>query len=176
MEHIQSIEEYIAAEMDGKIVRKHNSPVGPLVVLAVGVGMLILLTQARLGDALSSACLTVGLIASALGLILTAMNLSGAICHYTYVGTGSRMKDRKVYLLADDYRKAVEALTEGRLATLGDLHPVNSSNCALRILGSQDGSIVLVQPMRDESGHFVPDAPVRSFVGTDVAHIHSLCR
>ncbi len=176
MEHIQTIEEHIAAEMGGKIERKRNSIVVPLTVLAVGVGLIVLLTQTHMSDALSSTCLTVGLIATALGIILTAMNLSGALCHYRYVSTGSRMKDRKVYLLADDYRKAVEALTEGRLATLGDLHPVNSSNCALRILGSQDGSIALVQPMRDESGHFVPDAPVRSFVGTEVAHIHSLCR
>jgi hypothetical protein len=176
MEHIQSIEEHIAAEMGGKIACKHNSILAPLLVLCIGIGLLVLMTQSHLSDALSSACLTVGLIASAVGLILTAMNLSGALCHYTYVSTGSRMKDHKVYLTADDYRKAVDALSEGDTATLSDLHPVNSSNCALRILSSTDGSIALMQPMRDESGHLAPDAPVKCIVGTEVAHIKSLCK
>lgn len=176
MEHIQTIEEHIAAEMGGKIERKRNSIVLPLTVLAVGVGLIVLLTQTRLTDALSSACLTVGLIATALGIILTAMNLSGALCHYRYVSTGSRMKDHKVYLTADDYRKALDALKEDRMEELSGLHPVNSSNCALRILAGRDRSIALVQPMRDESGHLAPDAPVRCLVGTEVAHIKTLCK
>ena len=176
MEHIQTIEEHIAAEMGGKIERKRNSIVVPLTVLAVGVGLIVLLTQTHLSDALSSTCLTVGLIATALGIILTAMNLSGALCHYRYVSTGSRMKDHKVYLTADDYRKALDAMKEDQMAELSALHPVNSSNCALRILASRDGSIALVQPMRDESGHLAADAPVRCLVGTEVAHIKTLCK
>ena len=176
MEHIQSIEEHIAAEMGGKIVHKRNSILAPLAVLLIGIGSIVLLTQTHMSDALSSTLLTAGLIFTALGLILTAMNLSGALCHYTYVSTGSRMKDHKVYLTADDYRKAVDALSTGNTAALGELHPVNSSNTALRILVCKDESIVLLQPMRDESGHLAPDAPVVCLVGTEVAHIHSLCR
>lgn len=176
MEHIQSIEEYIAAEMGGKIARKHNPILAPLLVLCIGIGLLVLMTQSHLSDALSSACLTVGLIASAVGLILTAMNLSGALYHYTYVSTGSRMKDHKIYLDADDYRKAMDALSDGKAATLSDLHPVTSSNNILRILVCKDHSIALLQPLRDDNGHFSPDAPVKCLVGTEVAHIKSLCK
>lgn len=176
MENIQTIEEHIAAEMGGKIIRKRNSPAIPLLVLAVGIGLIILLTQAHLSDALSSACLTVGLISTALGGILTAMNLSGALCHYQYVSTGSRMKNHKVYLSADDYRKVLDALSTGNLSSFSDLHPVAGSNSALHILVCKDDSIALVQPLRDECGHLMPDAPVKCLVGTEVAHIKSLCR
>lgn len=176
MEHIQSIEEHIAAEMGGKIERKRNSILVPLLVLIIGIGLLVLLTQSHLSDALSSTCLTVGLIATAIGLILTAMNLSGALCHYRYVSTGSRMKDHKIYLDADDYRKAMDALSDGKAATLSNLHPVTSSNNILRILVCKDHSIALLQPLRDDNGHFSPDAPVKCLVGTEVAHIKSLCK
>lgn len=176
MEHIQSIKEHIAAEMGGKIVRSRNSILAPLSVLIIGIGLLVLLTQIHLSDALSSACLTVGLIATAVGLILICMTLSGSLYHYTYVSTGSRMKDYKVYLTSDDYNKVLGALSNGNDATLSELHPVNSSNSVLHILISTDGAIALVQPLRDESGHLALDAPVKCLVGTEVAYIKSLCR
>lgn len=176
MEHIQSIEEHIAAEMGGKIVRKRNSILVPLLVLIIGIGLLVLLTQSHMSDALSSACLTVGLIATVLGLVLTAMNLSGALSHYQYASTGSRMKDHKVYLTVDGYRKATDALSTGNMSSLSDLQPVTSSNTALHILVCKDDSIALVQPLRDESGHLEPDAPVKCLVGTEVASLHKLCK
>ena len=174
MEHIQSIEEYIAADKSGKITRKNNSPLTSLLVLAVGIALIVMITKVHLGDAPSLICLTVGLIATAVGIILTAMNFSGALYHYET--SGNRMKDSKVYLSVDDYRKATEALSGSDLAPLGKLHPVNSSNNGLRILISTDGSIALVQPLHDESGHLSPSADVRCLQGTDVVHIKPLCK
>lgn len=174
MEHIQSIEEYIASDKSGKITRKKNSPIIPLLVLAVGIMLIVLVTRMYLGDVLSLTCLTVGLIASATGIILTAMNFSGALYHYET--SKCRMKDHKIYLSIDDYQKVYDALSGSSLTSLGEIHPVVSSNNALRILVSSDGSIALVQLLRDESGHLSPSAPVRCLQGTDVTHIKPLCK
>ena len=57
--------------MSGKITRKRNSPLPSLLVLAVGIGLLTLLRLAEMGDSLMSTCLTVGMIATVLGVILT---------------------------------------------------------------------------------------------------------
>ena len=80
--------------MSGIIARKRNSPLPAVLVLVVGVGMLVLMSAARMGDILSATCLTVGLIGTVIGLILTAMNLSGAMTHFVYLPTRSRMREK----------------------------------------------------------------------------------
>ena len=175
MENIQSIEQYIATEMGGKIDKKRNSPVPALLVLAIGIGLLVVMKMASLGDALSATLLTVGLIATVVGIILTAMNLSGAMSHYQSVDTGRRFKDIKVYLCADDYRKALDALGGADKGVLERLKPVVSSNSALRIMRCVDGSMALVQPLCDTAGHLEPDGPTCCIVGAEVKYIDSLC-
>lgn len=158
---MKTIEQYIETEMSGNIARRRNSLLPALLVLAVGVGMLVLLSAARMGDTLSATCLTFGIIGTGLGFILTAMNLSGAMTHLVYLPTHSRMRERKVYLSGDDYRAFVEAAGNGDLLKLADLSPVVSSNSAVRILASRDGKCVLFQAIRDHNGHFEPETEVR---------------
>lgn len=176
MEKIQTIDEYIATEMGGKIVRKKKSPVGALLLLAVGAGMLILMRTANMGDSLQAASLTAGLICLAVGLILTAMHLSGALWRYCYATTGCRMVDKKVYLSTDDYHRAVEALSDGNKTSLSNLKSVVSSNGAVRVLRSKDGALALVQAGRFDTGHFEAETPVMTLVGMEAAPIESLCR
>lgn len=173
---MKTIEQYIDTEMSGKITRKRNSPLPGLLVLAVGIAMWVLLCTADLGDSLSATCLTVGLIATALGLILTAMNLSGALTHFVYLPTRSRMKEKKVYISGDDYKDIADAITNGNLQPLATIRPVVSSNSAVRILASRDGECVLVQAIRDQSGHFEPETPVIRLTGSEVTHIQALCK
>ena len=158
---MKTIEQYIETEMSGIIARKRNSPLPAVLVLVVGVGMLVLMSAARMGDILSATCLTVGLIGTVIGLILTAMNLSGAMTHFVYLPTRSRMREKKVYLGGDDYRDIVEAINNGDFQKLADLSPVVSSNSAVRLLASRDGECVLFQAIRDHNGHFEPETEVR---------------
>lgn len=158
---MKTIEQYIETEMSGIIARKRNSPLPAVLVLVVGVGMLVLMSAARMGDILSATCLTVGLIGTVIGLILTAMNLTGAMTHFVYLPTRSRMREKKVYLGGDDYRDIVEAINNGDFQKLADLSPVVSSNSAVRLLASRDGECVLVQAVRDQNGHFEPETEVR---------------
>lgn len=158
---MKTIEQYIETEMSGIIARKRNSPLPAVLVLVVGVGMLVLMSAARMGDILSATCLTVGLIGTVIGLILTAMNLTGAMTHFVYLPTRSRMREKKVYLGGDDYRDIVEAINNGDFQKLADLSPVVSSNSAVRILASRDGKCVLFQAIRDHNGHFEPETEVR---------------
>ncbi len=157
---MKTIEQYIETEMSGKIARKRNSPLPAVLVLVVGVGMLVLMSAARMGDILSATCLTVGLIGTVIGLILTAMNLTGAMTHFVYLPTRSCMREKKVYLGGDDYRDIVEAINNGDFQKLADLSPVVSSNSAVRLLASRDGECVLVQAVRDQNGHFEPETEV----------------
>lgn len=175
MEKIQTINEYIAAEMGGKIVCKRKSPLAGLLLIAVGVALMVLMNSTHMADSLQASALTLGLICLALGLVLTAMAFSGALWCYRYVATGSKLKEKKVYLGADDYNKAAEALRNGDKGDLGNLKAVVSSNSALHVLRSLDGSIALLQAGLD-TGHFEAATPVMVLVGTEVASIESLCK
>ena len=173
---MKTIEQYIDTEMSGKITRKRNSPLPGLLVLAVGIAMWVLLCTADLGDSLSATCLTVGLIATALGLILTAMNLSGALTHFVYLPTRSRMRRRKCYLSIGDYQHCLDAIGSGNIGALATLLPVPGSNGALDLLYSRDHAVALLQAIRDNSGHFEPETPVIRLTGSEVTHIQSLCK
>lgn len=157
---MKTIEQYIETKMSGKIARKKNSPLPALLVLAIGIGMLVLLRTVKMADSLSAASLTVGLIATVLGLILTAMTLSGAVTHFVYLPTRSRMREKKVYVSSSDYKDLVEVLGEGNPQALATLRPVVSSNCAVRLLASRDGECILAQAIQDQNGHFEPETEV----------------
>lgn len=176
MEKYQTIDEYVAAEMSDKIKRKAKTPLLGLLILAVGIFLLVMLRTQKMDDTLMMLCLTVGIIALGVGIIITAICLTGAISHYVYKPTHSRMKQRKCYLSLDDYKLCIEAIGCNNLTTLGALHPVTSSNSALNILYSRDHAIALLQAIRDNSGHFEPETPVIRLTGSEVTHIQSLCK
>lgn len=176
MEKYQTIDEYVAAEMSDKIKRKAKTPLLGLLILAVGIFLLVMLRTQKMDDTLMTLCLTVGIIALGVGIIITAMCLTGAISHYVYKPTHSRMKQRKCYLSLDDYKLCIEAIGCNNLTTLGALHPVTSSNSALNILYSRDHAIALLQAIRDNSGHFEPETPVIRLTGSEATHIQSLCK
>lgn len=173
---MNTIEEYINTEMNGKIVRKKNSPLPSSLVLAVGIGLLVLIRTKPLSDSLMATCLTIGLIATVVGLILTAMSITGAMTHFVYLPTRSRMKDRKVYVSGDDFKDIVEALGNGDLQTLATLRPVVSSNSAMRILVSADKECALVQAIRDQSGHFESETATKVLTGKEVAAVEHLLK
>lgn len=162
--------------MNGKITQKRNTPLPSVLVLAAGVGLLVLVRMAAMGDTLMAACLTVGVILTAAGLIVVAMNLSGAMTHFVYQPTRSRMRDRTVYLAVDDYNAAVEALVAANAKPLAGIRPVTTSNAALRILSSGDGVCVLVQATRDQNGHFEPEAEPLLLLGDDTAAVRHLMK
>ncbi len=176
MEKYQTIDEYVAAEMGDKIKRKAKSPLLGLLILAVGIVLLVLLLTQKMDDTLMTLCLTVGIIALGVGIIITAMCLTGAISHYVYKPTHSRMKQRKCYLNLDDYKLCIEAIGCNNLAVLGALQPITSSNSAINILYSRDHAVALLQAIRDNSGHFEPETPVIRLDGTEVAVIEVLCK
>ena len=176
MEKYQTIDEYIAAVMGDEITRKAKSPLLGLLILAVGIGMLVLLRTQTMGDALMTACLTVGILALAVGIVMTAMCLTKAVWHYVYKPTRSRMRWRKCYLVGDDYRRCVDAINVADAKTLATLKPDTNSNSSLRILYSRDHAVALLQAGRDDSGHFEPETPVLRLSGSEVTWIETLCK
>ncbi len=166
---MKTIEQYIETDFSDKISRKRNSPIVALLILVVGIAMLVLLRTVRMDDTLSATCLTVGIIATAIGVILTAMNFSGAMTHYVYLPTYSRMRDKNVYVSSDDYKSISQAVNDGNLQPLTGIRPLVSSNSALRVLASNDGECVIVQALRDQGGHFEPETNVYVFSGTSAA-------
>ncbi len=172
----QTIDEYVAAEMGDKIVKKSRSPLLGLLILFAGIGLIVLLCKMPMGDILQSVCLTFGMIGAVLGIILTGMCLTKALVYYVYNPTHSRMKQCKCYLGGDGYKLCLEAIGSNNFATLGALQPVTSSNSALSILYSRDHAVALLQAGRYDSGQFEPETPVVCLVGTDVTHVQALCR
>lgn len=176
MEKYQTIDEYVASEMGDKIGRKAKSPLLGMLILAVGAALLVLLRTEVMPDALMATCLTLGIIALGVGLVLTAMCLTKAMWHYVYRPTRSAMRRRKRYLSLADYQHCLEAIGENRIESLATLLPVTSSNSALDLLYSRDHAIALLQAGRYDTGHFEPETPVVRLVGTEVATIQSLCK
>lgn len=176
MEKYQTIDEFVAAEVDDNIKRKAKSPLLGLMILIVGIVLLVLLRTQKMGDTLMATCLTVGIIALGVGLLLTAMCLTGAISRYVYLPTHSRMRRRKCYLCLDDYKRCLDAIGSNNLAVLGAMQPVASSNGALDLLYSSDHAVAFLQAIRDNSGHFEPETPVIRLSGTEVTHIQALCK
>ncbi|MBR1784930.1 MAG: hypothetical protein IJ760_05775 [Bacteroidales bacterium] len=165
MENKTNIHEYAATVMGGKIAQKRSFPIIGLVALAAGVALLAAMRVASMGDSLQMLALAAGIIALAVGLVLTAMGLGGAVKHYVYLPTGSRMASRTIYLSPADYAIAVEALGRADAAMLGSLHPVGSSNLALLTLRSRDGAVALLQAGSLDTGHFVPESDVLCLEG-----------
>ena len=176
MEQYQTIDEYVAAEIGDKIKRKAKSPLLGLLILAVGIFLLAMLRTQKMGDTLMTFCLTVGIIATGVGIIITAMCLTGAISHYVYKPTHSRMRRRKCYLSIGDYQHCLDAVGDNNIAALATLLPVASSNGALDLLYSRDHAIVLLQAVRDNSGHFEPETQVVQLTGNEVKAVEQLCR
>ena len=173
---MKTIEQYINTEMSGKIASKKNSPLPSLLVLAIGIGLMVLLRIMKMGDSLGTACLTIGIICSAVGLILTAMNLTGAMTHFVYLPTRSRMHEKKVYVSGDEYKDIVDAINNGNLQSLATIRPVVSSNSAVHILASRDGECSLVQAGRYDTGHFESETDVLQLSGPGAAAIQHLLR
>lgn len=176
MEKYKTIDEYVAIEMGDRIVRKAKSPLAGLLVMAVGIVLLVLLGTQRMSDTLSASCLTVGIIALAVGIVLTAMCLTKALWHYVYVPTKSKMRQRKCYLDNDDYKLVLEAIRSKNYAVLGSLQPVTSSNSALSILYSRDLAVALLQAGHYDSNNLVPETPVVALLGDEVTQMKALCK
>ena len=76
METIQSIDEYIATQMDGKLVRKGKNPLLWIVLALVGIALIVVCFSVRLDDSLQTLLLTLGAIATLVGIVLSALCLS----------------------------------------------------------------------------------------------------
>ena len=147
-----------------------------LLILAVGIFLLVLLRTQKMGDTLMTTCLTVGIIAVGVGLVLTAMCLTGAISRYVYLPTHSRMRRRKCYLSIGDYQHCLDAIGSGNIGALATLLPVPASNGALDLLYSRDHAVALLQAIRDNSGHFEPETSVIRLTSTEVNAVQQLCK
>lgn len=173
---MKTIEQYIETEMSDKIAREKSSPLVALLILAIGIAMWVLLCSTKTSDVLTTTYLTLGLICTALGLILTAMNLSGALTHFVYRPTHSRMREKKTYISSDDYKDIVDAIANGNIQSLATIRPVVSSNTAVRFIASRDGECTLIQAIRDQSGHFEPETEVRILTGPSAAGLIHLTK
>lgn len=173
---MKTIEQYIEAEMNGKITRKKNSPLPSILVLACGIGLMVLLRTVGMGDTLGATCLTLGLITTAVGIVLTAMSLTGAMSHFVYLPTRSRMCDKKVYISSDDCKLFSDALAQGDVKQLKTITRCTNSNSLLRIVASRDGACALVQAGRNDTGHFEPDTDVHLLSGAETIAIQNLIK
>lgn len=176
MENILTIDQYIAANMGSQIQKRAKSPLMGLVVLAAGVGLLVLMNTSHLADSLQALLLTLGILATGVGVVVTAMCLTKTMWHWHYLPSNRRMRLKRLYLDVSDYRRCIDALGANRPADLVRLRPIGTSNEQLRILYSSDHSIALLQAGGLETGHFEPATPVIQINGTEFAAIKELCR
>ena len=176
MEKYKNIDEYVATEMGDKIVRKNKSSLPGLLILAVSLALLEMLRTVKMGDTLMTMCLTIGIIGLCVGLVVTGMCMTGAVSRYVYLPTGSAMRRSKRYLSNSDYQLLFEAIRMNKISVLYAINPVTTSNSAVDLLYSKDHAIALLQAMRDNGGHFEPEAQVEVLTGSDVNAVEKLCK
>lgn len=176
MEKIETIEEYLSTRMNDKIARRKKSPVAYLTLLIIGIGSLVSLKHLPANDSLQMAVLTVGIIALAVGVVLTAMWLSGALWHYTWLPSHSKMKEKRLYLDSNDYAKAVDGLARGDKHIFEKIGLSNNGNSLVRILYSHDRAVAVVQACHEDGAHLEPDTSPLCFTGEETSFIIPICR
>ena len=162
--------------MTGKIERRGNSPLIPIITAVVGIVILILAYTRHLSETLQTTLLTIGFIATATGLVWAVLCLSKTLWHYYYLPSSSPMRDKTLYLSTEDFRFCTEMLEKGTINTLKTLCPIPSSNSVLHIVYSRDHSIALLQTGRMETSRLEPSSPVVTLTGIEVETLASLLR
>ncbi len=176
MDKKTTIEEYIQTTMNNKIACRTNNPTVYFATLAAGVTLLVSLKFVHTGDSLQMVMLTGGLVLLAIGLVLTAMWLSGALWHYIWLPTRSRMKEMRIYMPQDKYATLVEGLKRGDKHILEDTTPAGDGNSVVRILYSRDRTIAIVQACHEEGNHLEPDTTPLCFNGDEPLFIKAICK
>ena len=162
--------------MAGKIERRSNSILVPVIVCAVGIISLILAYTAHPSDAFQIALLTLGFILSFTGLVWAILCVTHTLWHYHYLPTNSPMRDKTLYLSAEDFRYCSEVLNSNNTDSSKTLRPIPSSNSVLRIVYSRDMNFALLQSGHMDTSQIEPTSPVVTLSGSEVAGISSLLR
>ena len=170
------LNEYITTQMSGKIERRGNSPLVPAITALAGISILILAYTSNTNEVIQTTLLTLGFIFTATGLIWSILCISKTLWHFHYLPTNSPMRDKTLYLSAEDFRYCSEMLESGNTDTLKTLCPVPTSNSVLRIIYSRDKNFALLQTGRMDTSQMEPSSPVVTLTGANVANIASLLR
>lgn len=167
MDSIRNIDKYIIEEMADRVVRKGKSPLAWFLLLSMGLAALAASFTQGLTDSGQMLLLTLGVAAVLVGGVLTVLCLCKVLWYYRYVPTGSRVRQRLIYLSAEEYAKCCDALKEGNYSRLGNLHPQVSSLQVLQAAWSPDGAFVLLQAGRHDSGRLLPETTVARLEGAE---------
>ena len=170
------INEYINTQMTGKIVRRGNSAVIPLIITFVGIAALVPAYTVFTTDTVQSTLLSIGFIFVAVGLIWAVLCFANILWHYHYLPTSSPMQSKTLYLQTEDFHYCNEMLESGNTQALKTLFRVPSSNNVLCIIYSRDHSIALLQAGRMETSRLEPTSPVVTLTGDDAKNIVPLLR
>ena len=168
-QNIQNIEEYIAGEMAGKVVRKAKSPLAWILLTAIGAAALVASFAGSVTDSMQMLLLTLGVTAVLVGGVLTALCLTKTLWYYYYEPTHSRVRTKLIYYTTDEYAKCCDALAKGEYNCLGNLQPQITSLLVLQAAWSSDGSFALLQAGRHDSGRVLPETEVARLEGTEAA-------
>ncbi|MBQ6068384.1 MAG: hypothetical protein IJK84_02680 [Bacteroidales bacterium] len=169
-----NLNEYITTQINGKIERRGNSPLTPIIITILGAALLIAAYTLHTSDTLQTTLLTLGFIFAAVGVVWTVLCVTKTLWHYYYLPTSSPMHDKTLYLSTEDFNYCTEALEKGDIKLLKTLSPVVSSNTVLRIIYSHDRSIALLQTGRMDTSRIEASSPVVTLMGEDLAVISSL--
>lgn len=176
---MKTIEQYIETELSDEMANKKET-LSSLFVLIVGIGLWVLPRIVEMDNNMISSCITLALICTVVGIITTGMSISGAMSHYLYLPTRSRMREKMIYINNIDYSDVIATLTQGGTAEIQStatmLWPVAKSSHAIRIFTSRDRACVLIQAGRENAGHFTPETDVCMLTGTKVEAIRPLLR
>lgn len=167
MEDYIKIDNYIAENSNGLFEKRKKNPAAGIAVLTAGIAMLIAGIRCHLTDSAQMALISIGFLASLMGLFLLVA-LSASDCGgYRAKSNGSRMKRYRRYVNGSDRQTLTDCLKGGDIKLLEQMHKETSTSTLLQAYVSADGSLAVVQAEEYIPHDFVPITPPVCLEGAD---------
>ncbi len=155
---MENIKQYIDNNPGLQIAKRRQSPWTSIAILVCGIVLLILSRTLKHHDSLQMTLLSVGVIATIVGIILVLIGCLSANC-YLYQPTRSKMKMHHFYINNVDRQLVKEMLATKNVEGLKNVLPELSTNTMLDIMISTDGCFALLQVL-EYSSYFEPATSV----------------
>lgn len=177
MENYISIENQLSEMSDYKIIKKKGAPLLGIVTGAIGIMLLVIPLIISMHFGISIFLGIIGLTAIIIGLIKIIKSSSKTGGEYIYAPTGKKIKKFDLYYDGQHIQKLHFLLQNKDYSAILKLPCVKDSGHIMRIIGTKEGDIALLQITEFIPYNYVATSPVYVLEGEDakkmISHVLS---
>lgn len=159
MENFIEIENYLANEKDGNIVKERKNPFYGLLTLLIGIIVTIVSIQCKIPETVQMACLSAGVISVLVGSVMLVLVYTSDSGNYRFKTTGARLCRYRRYIATADRQQLIEYVNSGNMRLLQDINKETSTGTMLQAFIANDGYYAIVQVEEYIPYSFTPCTP-----------------